>query len=62
MRNESSIYDLFYGDGKLKREVELSEAFLRPVYQYTPQEIRNKQRDSWEKESDSNLKLGEING
>ena len=52
MKNESSIYDLFYGDGKLKHKVELSEAFLRPLYQYTPQEIKNTQREKMAEESE----------
>lgn len=46
------VTDLFNGEGNLKRKANLSEAFLRPVYQYTPQEIRNTQRESWVDEPD----------
>ena len=36
-KTELSIYDLFYGDGKLKRAPDLTDDFLRPAYQYTHQ-------------------------
>ena len=58
--NESSIasYYLFDCEGKLIHAVELSETFLRPVYQYTHQEIRNVQREQMQKEIDGLAKEG----
>lgn len=59
--NGSSVDSIFNADGTLKRPVKLSEAFLRPAYQYTKQEIRNWQREGWEEEFESNYKEREIN-
>ena len=56
-----NLYDLFFADGKLKKKAELSDAFIRPVYQYTPQEIRNTQREQMEKELEEYSIEGQIN-
>lgn len=60
-KKEVNIYDLFWGDGKLKRATKLSEFFTRPAYQYTSQEIRNTQRDKWIEESEKYLEDEQIN-
>ena len=60
-RKEVNIYDLFFGDGRPKVVGKLTEAFKRPVYQYTSQEIRNWQREKWEKESELFSKEEQIN-
>lgn len=52
MADAISTYYLFNAEGNLIRKVKLSETFLRPVYQYTHAEIRNIQRENWEKEVD----------
>lgn len=49
---ESSFENLFTSDGKVKRKVKFSEAFLRPVYQYTSLEIRNWQREMMQDSSE----------
>lgn len=41
----SSAENVFNSYGEIKHRVQLSAAFLRPVYQYTPQEIKNWQRE-----------------
>ena len=50
----SSLENLFMSDGQLKRPVKLQKDFLRPAYQYTSQEIRNWQRESWIEEVEKN--------
>ena len=53
-RNEECIYQGFFWNQSVKKTTELQKDFLRPVYQYTPSEIRNTQRESWqEKENES---------
>jgi hypothetical protein len=61
-RKSNDIDNLFQGDGTVKQRVKLSPFFLRPAYQYTCQEIRNWQRESWEADEYVELEGDEING
>lgn len=46
----------------MKQRVKLSPFFLRPAYQYTCQEIRNWQRESWDADEYVEMEGDEING
>jgi hypothetical protein len=46
-KQKAPTFNKYDSNGNLKRMTKLSPFLIRPLYQYTSQEIRNHQRESW---------------
>ena len=55
---KSSLDSLYNGKGEVKTRSRLHPDFLRPVYQYTSQGLRNQQRNSGVDKDEDELKEG----
>lgn len=60
-KTECSVDSILQVRENLKKHTKFSAAFLRPAYQYTSQEVRNWQRESWNEYPDEFFIQREIN-